>query len=136
MTIREYTMYREPEILSLYNSVGWSNYTNRPGMLKAAFANSLYVHAAYEGDELAGLIRAVGDGVSIVFVQDILVRPEFQRRGIGGSLLRQVLRRYQAVYQIRLATDETPETIGFYRGCGLCMDADCGCCGFSRINLG
>ena len=36
MTIREYTVYREPEILSLYGSVGWSNYTNRPGILKAA----------------------------------------------------------------------------------------------------
>ena len=28
----------------------------------------------------------VGDGHTIVFVQDILVRPQFQRRGIGPAL--------------------------------------------------
>ena len=40
-TIREYTEYREAEILRLYESVGWTNYTGNPGMLKNAYAHSL-----------------------------------------------------------------------------------------------
>ena len=34
--------------------------------------------AAYEGDQLLGIIRTVGDRHTIVFVQDILVFPEHQ----------------------------------------------------------
>ena len=49
-------------------------------------ANSLLTLAAHEEAALAGLIRVVEDGHTIVFVQDILVRPQFQRRGIGPAL--------------------------------------------------
>ena len=49
-------------------------------------ANSLLTLAAHEEAALAGLIRVVEDGHRIVFVQDILVRRQFQRRGIGPAL--------------------------------------------------
>ncbi len=66
----------------------------------AAFRHSLLVLAAWEDGELAGLIRAVGDGATIVFIQDILVAPERQRRGIGTALLRALLERFNGVRQI------------------------------------
>ena len=59
-------------VLDLYASVGWSNYTNRPQQLEQAFHQSLFVMAAYDGEELVGLIRAVGDGLTIVFIQDFV----------------------------------------------------------------
>ncbi|MGX7076836.1 GNAT family N-acetyltransferase [Globicatella sanguinis] len=34
------------------------------------------------------MIRVVRDGYSILFIQDILVLPEFQRQGIGSTLLK------------------------------------------------
>lgn len=42
-SIREYQNYNEDEIISLYKSVGWVNYTNNPLMLKEACANSLKI---------------------------------------------------------------------------------------------
>lgn len=74
-------------VLDLYASVGWSNYTNRPQQLEQAFHQSLFVMVAYDEDKLVGLIRAVGDGLTIVFIQDLLVCPHYQRQGIAGVFL-------------------------------------------------
>lgn len=133
MELREYKGYNGHEILSLYASVGWTAYTSRPEMLQRAFEGSLLVLAAYENGKLAGILRAVGDGASIVFVQDILVRPEFQCQGIGSALLREAMERCGDVYQLRLATDNQEKTVEFYRSCGLVPDSDAGCMGFSRV---
>ena len=133
MEIRAYTEYNEAEIRGLYASVGWTAYTDDPAALRNGFANSLLTLAAYEEAALAGLIRVVGDGHTIVFVQDILVRPQFQRRGIGSALLQAVLNRYAGVRQIELLTDDTPETAAFYRSMGFRELTELGCRGFMKI---
>ncbi len=67
-------------VLEIYDSVGWTNYTDWPTMLQKALEHSLLVLAAVDGDRLVGLLRAVGDGYSIVlfrtswFCQPISVR--------------------------------------------------------------
>ena len=99
MDIRE---YKAEDVLHLYVSVGWTAYTDDPAALERGFRHSLLVLAAWEDGELAGLIRAVGDGATIVFIQDILVAPERQRRGIGTALLRALLERFNGVRQIEL----------------------------------
>lgn len=133
MEIRAYTEYNEAEILDLYASVGWTAYTDDPAALRNGFANSLLTLAAYEEAELAGLIRVVGDGHTVVFVQDILVRPQFQRRGSGSALLQAVLDRYSNVRQIELVTDDTPKTTAFYRSMGFRELTVLGCHGFMKI---
>lgn len=132
MEIKEYAEYREEEILRLYSEVGWTAYTENVQALKQGFMNSLLVLAAYEGDELLGIARAVGDGFTIVFVQDILVLPNRQRQGIGTALLRAVLDRFADVQQIELAADDTPQTTAFYRSLGFSEYSEIGCCGFMR----
>ena len=72
MDIREYREYKAEDVLRLYASVGWTAYTDDPAALERGFRHSLLVLAAWEDGELAGLIRAVGDGATIVFIQDIL----------------------------------------------------------------
>ncbi len=133
LTIIPCSHYREEEILPLYRAVGWSNYYEHPRMLQAAFENSLCVLGAYEGETLVGILRAVGDGHSVLFIQDILVYPEFQRRGIGTQLMKAVLERYAHVYQIQLATDNTEKTWAFYKSLGFAPLEDYGCRGFLRI---
>ena len=132
MEIREYTDFRKDEILRLYSEVGWTAYTENMAALEKGYKNSLLVLAAYEGDELLGIIRAVGDGCTIVFVQDILVFPGHQRRGVGTALLKAVLERYPDVRQVELVTDNTPETVAFYRSLGFSELSEIGCCGFMR----
>ena len=133
MEIREYKIFNEAEILRLYRSVGWTAYTDHLEVLQKGFEKSMLTLAAYEGDQLLGIIRAVGDGHTIVFVQDILVFPEYQRKGIGTALLQAMLDRYSHVRQIELATDITPKTIAFYKAMGFCEMSEIGCCGFMRI---
>ena len=79
MEIREYTEFKADEIQHLYSEVGWTVYTENMPALEQGYKNSMLVLAAYESDELLGIIRTVGDGFTIVFIQDILVFPEKQR---------------------------------------------------------
>ena len=79
------------DLLPLYQSVSWTNYTERADMLEQAFQHSLFTVSAYDGEQLVGLLRAVGDGFSSVFIQDLLVLPSYQRQGIGRELIRQTL---------------------------------------------
>lgn len=132
MDIREYTRYNEEEILRLYTSVGWTAYTENMPALREGFKNSMLVLAAYDGEDLLGLIRVVGDGATIVFVQDILVFPDKQRQGVGTALLKAILDRYPDVRQIELATDNTPKTVAFYKSMGFSEMSEIGCCGFMR----
>ncbi len=133
--IREFTAYDEQVILSLYNSVNWTAYTDDPESLKAGFDNSLLILAACKDDELLGLIRAVGDGQTIVYIQDILVFPEYQRQGIGTALVKAVLDRFCDIRQIVLSTDNTPKTIAFYESLGFYQLEHIGCCGFMRLKM-
>ena len=132
MEIKEYKEYQEDEIQTLYAAVGWTAYTEDLPALERGFQNSLLVLAAYEDGELIGLIRAVGDGATVVFVQDLLVAPQKQRRGVGTALLKAVLDRYSNVRQLLLTTDNTPKTIAFYKSLGFSDLSTLGCCGFMR----
>ena len=132
MEIKEYTKFKADEILQLYTQVGWTAYTEDMPALERGYKNSLLVLAAYENEELLGIVRVVGDGATIILVQDILVYPQKQRQGIGTSLLKAVLERYADVRQIQLVTDNTPKTVAFYQSLGFVELEKLGCCGFMR----
>lgn len=130
--VKEYITYNENEILPIYESVGWKNYTKNPQMLKAAYTHSLKVYAAYVNEKIVGVIRVVGDGFSVIFVQDLLVYPEYQRQGIGTALLNKIMEEYRGAYQLHLLTDNTERTVAFYKALGFVMDTDIGCRVFSK----
>ncbi len=132
MEIREYPAFNADEIRRLYSEVGWTAYTENMQALEQGYKNSLLVLAAYENDDLIGIIRVVGDGSTVVFVQDILVFPGRQRQGVGAALLKAVLDRYPDVRQIQLTTDKTPQTIAFYKSMGFTELSEIGCCGFMK----
>ena len=132
MEIIEYQTYREEEILPLYMSVGWTAYTDAPDALRRGFEKSLLTLAAYDGDTLIGLIRAVGDGETIVLVQDLLVFPQYQRCGIGTALMRAMMDRFANVRQFQLVTDDTEKAIAFYRSLGMRELSEFGGRGFMR----
>lgn len=117
--LKEYQEYNEAEMISLYKSVHWSLYVRNPEKLKESYDHSLFKLAAYQDEQLVGVIRVVGDGVSIIFIQDLLIHPEFQRRGIGKKLMLAVLEKYKTVRQKALMTDDIPGQKAFYRSVGL-----------------
>jgi len=105
----------ESDILNLYQKVGWTVYTNDPQKLMRALENSRDVITAWQDETLVGLIRTVGDGETIIYIQDILVLPEYHRDRIGSVLLKKVLEKYPDVRQKVLLTDETYITRQFYQ---------------------
>ena len=133
MDIRLYERYAEEEVLPLYESVGWTNYTRRPEMLRGAYEHSLLTLGAYEDGRLVGVLRAVGDGFSVVLVQDLLIFPAYQHRGIGSALMRELLRQCEGVYQVQLLTDNTPEHAAFYRALGFGDLSELGCAAYQRL---
>lgn len=133
MQIKEYTKFNFDEIKKLYDAVGWTAYTDDMDALEKGYKNSLKVLVAYEDDKLLGIIRAVGDGFTVVFIQDILVFPEEQGKGIGKALIKAMLDYYPNVRQIQLTTDIDPKTIAFYKSVGLTELSEIACCGFMRL---
>ena len=134
MEIKEYQTYNEQEIIDLYQSVGWTNYTSCPEMLENAYKNSLCILGAFEKEKLVGVVRVVGDGISIVFVQDILVLPEYQRQGVGSALMRAILEKYASAYQVELLTDSTEKSKAFYSSVGLAPVGELGCSAYIRMS--
>lgn len=106
------------KLMNLYQDAKWSNYTDNPELLSEAVRNSTYVLTAWDEDKLVGLIRAVGDGVSVIYVQDILVLTEYKRKKIGTILVKAVLTKYSNIRQKVLLTDESDETRKFYEKVG------------------
>lgn len=131
--ISEYIEYNHNEIINLYESVGWVNYIEYPQRLRKAYKNSLCVLAAYKDTELVGILRAVGDNATILFIQDIIVLPKYQRMGIGTKLIKSAMEKYKDVYQIELLTDDTEKTISFYKSVGLTPTNEIGALSFIRM---
>ena len=102
-------------------------------MLRQAYAHSLFALTAYDKDVLAGVVQLVGDGASSLYVQDLLVRPADQRRGIASELLCRALAQYPQVYPTVLLTDDTEKTRAFYQAMGLTDAVEAGCRAFVRF---
>jgi len=103
----------------LYRLAGWVEEDDLCEFLGAALGNSCAVCAAYCDGKFAGMGRALGDGVSDAYIQDVVVDPEFRRRGVGSGIVRALtseLRR-RGVDWIGLVG--APGTEAFYRALGL-----------------
>ena len=104
-------------VLSLYESVGWGRYTNEPERLSRALEKSFSVDVAITDGEIVGLVRTISDGEVICYIQDLLVRPEYQGQGVGSALLKLVLEN-NPVRQIVLMTDNESRQRRFYEKSG------------------
>ena len=81
-------------------------------------AGSTVAIGAFCGGRLIGMGRAISDGVSDAFIQDVAVTKAFRRRGIGGEIVRQIaaVLKERGVDWIGLVGE--PGTESFYRNLG------------------
>ncbi len=123
LEIREVEINAEtfPAVLAVYESVEWAAYTNDEGKLKRGLKNSHRVWGAYDDDDLIGILRTISDGETIVYLQDILVRPDRQRLGIGTQLMLKFLTEYEDFRQKVLLTDNTDAQRSFYESMGFTL---------------
>lgn len=102
------------QLEKLYNDVQWYAYTQDVDLLQNAVLQSLDVLSAWDGDELVGLIRVVGDGLTILYIQDILILNTYQNQGIATQLMQRILQKYRHVRQKVLLTEEAADVRHFY----------------------
>lgn len=73
---------------TLRESVGWNNWNKEQA--KNALKNSYYTVVIYDKEKAIGMGRVVGDGIYFTIV-DIVVRPEYQGRKIGKTIMNSIL---------------------------------------------
>ena len=94
---REFDEMLIQEVKSIYKKESWNAYLKDDEKLIRAFSNSLYILGAFDEDKLIGFIRCVGDGEHILMIQDLIVSPEYQQKGIGTYLFRTIMDKYKDV---------------------------------------
>jgi len=92
-------------IKEIYRKESWNAYLKDDEKLIRAFDNSLYTLGAFDDCKLIGFIRCVGDGEHILVVQDLIVDPEYQQRGIGTYLFKTIIQKYSKVRMFMVVTD-------------------------------
>jgi GNAT superfamily N-acetyltransferase len=113
------------EVLGLYRAAGWTEYLKDVEGLRTGIAASLLNVVAREDGLVAGYARVVGDGATVIVIQDLLVRPDCQGRGLARSLVESVLQRYPKVRQRILLCDTVLEP--FYKKLGFRNGRELGC---------
>lgn len=118
----------QTEIYDLYESVGWIAYTKNPDRLWRAFANSQYMTEKNNQGEIVALIRGVTDQATVVLIQDLLVHPDYQRKGLGKKLMQRALAEIKSYgqLQIEVLTDDEETTVSFYKSLGFRSVNDAG----------
>lgn len=77
------------DYLALWNSV-WDGAPSRE-QAALALQHSVYRVGVYDGDKIVAMARMIGDFGLCWYIKDVIVRPEYQGRGIGRMLMTELL---------------------------------------------
>ena len=107
------------QLRELYCEAGWIEAGDAAEFLVPAITGSTVAAGAFENGELVGFGRALSDGCSDAYIQDVVVRKDHRGRGIGREIIRflEVELRCKGVDWIGLVGE--PGTEGFYSRLGL-----------------
>lgn len=75
--------------LFLRKSVGWKLLTEKQAEM--AIKGSLLTVVAYDKYKPVGMGRIVGDGAVICYIQDLIVIPEYQEKGVGNLIMESLI---------------------------------------------
>ena len=101
-----------------YKTVQESNWS-LPSNARLLYTNIEISH--YEKDNLIGYIDCVSNGVTDAYIQDLMVHPEYQGKGVGTELMNQMIAylKEKRIYMISVVYEESLkpfyEKFGFYQ---------------------
>ena len=117
------------ELADLRESIGWNRMENE---YKNPLLTSYYHIAVYEKEVLIGYIDCVSNGVTDAYIQDLMVHPDYQRRGVGTDLMKKMIDylKKKHIYMISVVFEENLkpfyEKFGFFNMlCGQMETYDC-----------
>ncbi|MCI1986978.1 MAG: GNAT family N-acetyltransferase [Lactobacillus sp.] len=111
------------EIKKLYGAANWNHYLQSLDETARGIANSTLLTARTDEGALVGLIRGVSDMHTILFIQDLIVLPDYQHQGIGHELLAQFDDYFKQVARIVVACDN-PQMQAFFADADFLPEAD------------
>lgn len=104
----------------LYDAVGWGHYEE--AISQIALDNTFYSVSIYDDDKIIGYGRLVGDQICFIYVQDVMVVPEYQGQKIGTyimKILEDKINEIKAVNpDVRVYLGSSKGKEDFYRKCG------------------
>ena len=108
-------------ILALYRQAGWWSTEDKESDLEIItkiVANSFCFVIATLDDQIVGMGRALSDGISDAYIQDVTVQKEFRGQGIGKAIIRTLVSflKEHKLQWIGLICE--PGYEGFYQGLG------------------
>lgn len=81
-------------LIELYKAGGWwhkdQDPKHIPDLVRSSFAFAIALHNPT--GRTIGMGRAISDGVSDAYLQDLVILPEFRRMGAGKKLVEELLR--------------------------------------------
>ena len=97
------------ELCDLRQAVGWNRMEKE---LSNPRLQSFYHISVYEsedlGQKLVGFVNCVSNGVTDAYIQDLMVHPDFQGKGIGTELMNKMIEHLKedGIYMISVLYDE------------------------------
>ena len=82
----------------LYDVVGWGSYDKE--ISKKALKNNVYSISVYDEDQVIGYGRIIGDGYIFLYIQDVMVSPEYQGKHIGTEIMNKLLNKIKEIKKI------------------------------------
>jgi predicted GNAT family N-acyltransferase len=108
------------EYNELYDAVGWGSYEE--SISTKALQNTFYSVSIYENNSIIGYGRIIGDSIVFLYIHDIMVKPEYQGKGIGKTIMNKLLDKINEVKQenpdLRVYLGASLGKEEFYRKCG------------------
>ena len=84
----ENTSVSAKKIADLRESVGWNR-------MESCYSDSrmisFYHIACYDGDRLIGYVDSTSNGLTDAYIQDLMVDPDYQSKGIGTELMKRII---------------------------------------------
>ena len=81
----------------LYDDVGWGAYDDN--ITQKALDNTFYSVSAYDDNKIVGYGRIIGDTICFLYIQDIMVKPEYQGNKIGTMIMNKLLEKINEIKQ-------------------------------------
>ncbi|MFZ4438517.1 MAG: GNAT family N-acetyltransferase [Syntrophales bacterium] len=114
------TAEQSRQIVGLYRAQGWRQASDddSPLWIQRLVAGSHCFVVALEGEEIMGMGRAISDGISDAYIQDVTVRSNRRNEGIGSKILLTILKRLHTDGLRWIGLIAEPGSANLYRQAG------------------
>ncbi len=116
ITVRKVSRVKVADFKALYLDAGWwsDEYDSETAFINKAVKGSFCFVGAFDKGRMIGMGRALSDGCSDAYIQDVAVLKKYRGLGVGRRVVEEMIRilRKNGVDWIALVSE--PDSIGFH----------------------